>query len=105
MTTPSTELFPFPVSEPATRLMWCDACQTTTRHEMSADGHWICFCGLDATEHAEADERVMLMVEATARMFAAMGPERRAKWFGILLDCLGPENTQALQNAIGRGAL
>ena len=90
---------------PEPRLMHCDACGTATRHELSADGHWICYCGMDATAHAEADERVMLLVESVARMFRVMMPERREKWFAILVDCLGAELSGELLDAIGRSKL
>jgi hypothetical protein len=89
------------VSEPPARFMACDVCGISTRHEMSADGHWICWCGNDANARQLADERVMIVIEAVARMFLGMEQERRRRWFAVLVDLLGPLK-QELLDAIGR---
>ena len=75
-------------AESDTRMMFCDACETHTRHERTPDGDYVCFCGLSQREGLIADERIMSLIEAVAMLIAGMKTGRRQHWIGLLIEAL-----------------
>jgi hypothetical protein len=89
---------------PPARMMPCDACQITTRHEKSASGSWICWCGYDQTAALIADERATTLLNATSRMIGGMRPQDRVRWIGLLVEllCCIPGAKQIIIDSAGR---
>jgi hypothetical protein len=88
----------------AARMMPCEACQATTRHEKSKSGSWVCWCGYDQTAAIIADERACALIEATARMIGGMRQLDRTRWIGMLIEllCGIPGVRRVIIDAVGR---
>ena len=88
----------------AARMMHCDACQISTRHEKSVSGAWVCWCGYDQAAALIADERAGALIEATARLIGGMRPNDRARWVGLLVEmlCTIPGIKQFIIDMVGR---
>lgn len=89
---------------PSARMMPCDACGITTRHEQTPSGAWVCWCGYDQNAAMLADEQAANMIEATARMIGGMRQNQRLRWISLLVEllCNIPGAKQAIIDAAGR---
>jgi hypothetical protein len=96
-----SHITPPPASPPDMLYRYCDGCERHVLHARTPDGAYLCGQGHDAAAQQLADERVMAVIEAVARMFLGMEQERRRRWFAVLVDLLGPLK-QDLLDEIGR---